>query len=151
MWLLPAVLWKFLFINSAVNLFDVTTDLFLYFDLKANGHVNWAWYTLGWMWTPFFAHSSLFLFKLLRDICLCCYRGDNNNDLTFKTVARNFYNEAVAHAPFVIPFQNVKRAVELYYLNYGTDKFEAKNSSKVKTFPPLNHIHSLTRYIVSKR
>ena len=103
------------------------------------------------VWTPFFAHSSLFLFKLLRDICLCCYRGDNNNDLTFKTVARNFYNEAVVHAPFVIPFQNVKRAVELYYLNYGTDKFEAKNSSKVKTFPPLNHIHSLTRDIVSKR
>ena len=115
---------KFLFFNSGLNFFDVATDLILFVQLEEEGHVFWAALTMLWMWSPFFSHLGFFIFKIPQAIY-----GEENCDLSCKT----FYKEVFIHIPFVLPFQNAKRALTLYQLGYGSDGFEAKNASKVRS------------------
>ena len=115
---------KFLFFNSGINFFDVATDLILFLQLEDEGHLFWAALTMLWMWSPFFSHLGLFICKISQAIY-----AEENRDFSFKT----FYKEVLVHIPFVLPFQNAKRALRLYRLGYGSDGFEAKNASKVNS------------------
>ena len=51
---------------------------------------------------------------------------------TFGALALGFYNEAVAHLPFVMAIHNLWRAKLLYDLNYGQPNFRSRDHKKVQ-------------------
>ena len=94
-------LFKFLFFNVILPLFDVGTDvqafiLYLFYD----NHPSWAYLTLFWIFNPFFVHLFKFAFVL------------------YSKKKADWYN-LFLHFPFVIPFKNCKLAFELHKLNFG--------------------------------
>ena len=144
---------KFLFFNSLLNLFDVVTDLILFYNLEEQDHVFWAGLTMTWMWTPFFSHLAFFCCKIVGAWVKWSslgsawpFREKSNAKTNYakqKTYYnevlvpllqwKTFYNEVLVHLPFLVPFQNIKRAVDLYRLGYGTDALKASDFSKVRT------------------
>ena len=51
---------------------------------------------------------------------------------TYCEFALGFYNDVIAHLPFVSSVHNIWRAKQLFDLNYGFSNFRMRDSAKVE-------------------
>jgi len=119
---------KFTFFNVILGLADILTDLITFLFLLDEGHFAWALLTAQWIVMPFLVNASDFLLR----VATAKWNNKRTRYDTFGALALGFYNEAVAHLPFVMAIHNLWRAKLLYDLNYGQPNFRSRDHKKVR-------------------